>query len=166
MVADFGTNPVGAYDLIDRNGHVITTVSQAGFVTTLTGQGFSPPPPVTVTPATTQQVQFEQEVINQVFQTLTPTPPTSNPPSTNSPGSSTGTQSQPGNSPHPAAARRRLPSLRRRRRPRPYQRPRPAGPAAADNNAAGVEHALLDRRDHRQSEQSGELERRSRAGGE
>ncbi len=49
IVPDFGTNQVGAYDLIDRAGNVVATVSQAGFATTLTGQGVNLPPSVNIT---------------------------------------------------------------------------------------------------------------------
>ena len=109
VVPDYGTNQSGQYDLIDRQGNVLATVSQPGFVTAINPQGIGVAPLVTVAPVTTQQAQFETNVIQQVFQTLTaPTNPANpnnpnnnpNPQSTpNSTGSSTSTSDQPGNSP-------------------------------------------------------------------
>ena len=57
IVPDFGTNQVGAYDLIDRNGNVVATVSQAGFATTLTGQGVNQAPAVSITQLTAAQAE-------------------------------------------------------------------------------------------------------------
>ncbi len=70
IVPDFGTNQVGAYDLIDRNGNVVATVSQAGFATTLTGQGVNQAPSVSITQLTAAQAQFEQSVIPAVGQVI------------------------------------------------------------------------------------------------
>jgi hypothetical protein len=85
VVPDYGTNQSGIYDLIDRSGNVIATVSQPGFVTSVSPQGTGVAPLVTVTPATNAQVRFEQTVVGQVFQTLTsPTNP-ANPNNQNNP---------------------------------------------------------------------------------
>ncbi len=99
VVPDYGTNQSGSYDLIGRDGNVIATVSQPGFVTSITPQGTGIAPLVTVTQATPQQTNFEQIIVQQVFQTLTaPTNP-ANPNNPNNPnpqsnpnsnGSSTG----------------------------------------------------------------------------
>ena len=100
VVPDYGTNQSGSYDLIDRNGNVLATVSQPGFITSITPQGTGIAPLVTVTQATPQQTGFEQQIVQQVFQTLTaptnpanPNNPTNNPnpqSNPNSNGSSTG----------------------------------------------------------------------------
>ena len=86
VVPDYGTNQSGSYDLIDRNGNVLATVSQPGFVTSITPQGTGIAPLVTVTQATAQQTNFENVIIPQVFGVLTaptnpanPNNPTNNP---------------------------------------------------------------------------------------
>jgi hypothetical protein len=72
VVADFGTGVAGMYDLIDQAGNVIATVSQTGYVTYLTPQGVGQAPLVSVAPVTNSQFAVEQEILQQLFQTLTP----------------------------------------------------------------------------------------------
>ena len=67
---DYGTNQTGMYDLIDQNGNVIATVSQSGFLTLVTPQGVGVSPVVTTQPMTPTQLQFEQQIVQEVFQTL------------------------------------------------------------------------------------------------
>src|SRR4029077_9905735 len=117
VVPDYGTGQIGHYDLINKvTGVVFATVSQPGFVTSVNPQGFGQAPQVTVAPPTPQQQQFEQNIVQQVIQTLTapanpanpnnpsnpsnqaptdqgpkdqpPSPPTPNPQSPSSQGSS------------------------------------------------------------------------------
>ncbi len=70
VVADQGTNQSGIYDLIDQSGNVIATVSQTGYVTTVAPQGVGQSPSVTTQPITAAQLQFEQQIIQQVFDTV------------------------------------------------------------------------------------------------
>ena len=70
VTPDYGTNQSGIYDLIDQNGNVIATVSQTGFLTLVTPQGIGVSPTVTTQPMTNAQLAFEQQIIQQVFQTL------------------------------------------------------------------------------------------------
>ncbi len=63
VVNDFGTNTHGQYDLIDRSGNVIATVSQTGFVTNVTPQGPGVAPLVSTVPMTNSQLAFEQDII-------------------------------------------------------------------------------------------------------
>ncbi len=72
VVADFGTGVAGLFDLIDANGNVIATVSQTGYVTYLTPQGVNQPPLVSVAPITNSQFAIEQDILQQLFQALTP----------------------------------------------------------------------------------------------
>ncbi len=67
---DYGTNQTGMYDLIDQNGNVIATVSQSGLLTLVTPQGVGVSPVVTTQPMTATQLQFEQQIVQEVFQTL------------------------------------------------------------------------------------------------
>ena len=70
VTPDYGTNQSGIYDLIDQSGNVIATVSQTGFLTLVTPQGIGASPSVTTQPMTAAQLTFEQQIIQQVFQTL------------------------------------------------------------------------------------------------
>ncbi len=70
VVPDYGTNQSGIYDLIDNNGNVIATVSQTGYLTLVTPQGTGNAPIVTTAPLTPSQAAFEQQIIQEVFQTL------------------------------------------------------------------------------------------------
>src|SRR4029077_4819128 len=84
VVPDFGTGVSGVFDLIatdangnpilDANGNpvVLSTVSQTGYVTYLTPQGIGQPPLVTTEPVTNSQYAFEQDILQQLFQTLNP----------------------------------------------------------------------------------------------
>jgi FecR protein len=99
VAQDYGTNSHGQYDLIDQNGNIFATVSQPGFVTYVTPQGFGQAPLVSTVPMNNSQVAFEQEIIQQVFQTMNlgPAPPAANPrPDPGGSGSST-----PPNDPQP-----------------------------------------------------------------
>jgi hypothetical protein len=73
VVADFGTGVAGLFDLVDQSGNVIATVSQTGYVTYLTPQGLGQPPAVSVAPVTNAQFAIEQDILQQLFQVLTPT---------------------------------------------------------------------------------------------
>jgi hypothetical protein len=82
VVPDFGTGVSGVFDLIatdangnpmlDANGNPIVwvTVSQTHFVTYITPQGLGQPPLVTTEPVTNSQNAFEQEILQQLLQTL------------------------------------------------------------------------------------------------
>ena len=48
------------------------TVSQTGYVTYFTPQGFGQPPLVPTEPATNSQYAFEQQMLQQLFRTLNP----------------------------------------------------------------------------------------------
>ena len=72
LSADFGTGLAGLYDLTDAQGNVIATVSQTGYVTYLTPQGPGQTPLVSVAPITNSQFAVEQEILQQLFQTLNP----------------------------------------------------------------------------------------------
>jgi hypothetical protein len=72
VVADFGTGVAGLFDLIDANGNVVATVSQTGYVTYLTPQGVGQPPAVSVAPVSNAQFAVEQDILQQLFQALTP----------------------------------------------------------------------------------------------
>jgi hypothetical protein len=72
VVADFGTGVAGMYDLIDQAGNVIATVSQTGYVTYLTPQGVNQSPLVSVAPVTNSQFAVEQDILQQLFQAVTP----------------------------------------------------------------------------------------------
>jgi FecR protein len=67
---DFGVSSHGLYDLFDQNGDVIATVSQTGYLTFVTPQGPGLPPVVTVQPMTNTEVAYEQQILEQVFQSL------------------------------------------------------------------------------------------------
>jgi len=67
---DYGTNRHGRYDLIDRSGNVIATISETGYLTFVTPQGPGLPPLVTSELMTNSQLGFEQRIIQQVFQTF------------------------------------------------------------------------------------------------
>jgi hypothetical protein len=93
VTEDYGTGRVGQYDLIDQNGNVIATVSQNGYITYVSPQGPNLPPLVSTQVMNTSELQFEQQIIQEVFQILNlggqlgPNPnPQSNP---GPPGSST-----------------------------------------------------------------------------
>jgi len=94
VVPDYGTNQSGMYDLIDNNGNVIAPVSQTGYVTLVTPQGIGTTPIVTTQPLTASQLQFEQQIVQQVFQTLNQLN-NPNPQSNPSNGSSTPQSPQP-----------------------------------------------------------------------
>jgi hypothetical protein len=70
VTEDYGTGRVGNYVLTDQNGNVIATVSQNGYVTFVSPQGPNLPPLVSTQPMNNSQVAFEQQIIQQVFQTL------------------------------------------------------------------------------------------------
>src|SRR3984885_1829408 len=84
VVPDIGTGVTGMWDVFltdangiiqrDANGNpiVLVTVSQSGYVTYLTPQGLGQPPLVETQPATNSQYAFEQEMLHQLFLTLTP----------------------------------------------------------------------------------------------
>ena len=72
LSTDFGTGTAGLYDLTDAQGNVIATVSQTGYVTYLTPQGPGAQPLVSVQPITGSQYAVEQEILQQLFQTLNP----------------------------------------------------------------------------------------------
>src|ERR1700731_3158356 len=84
VVPDIGTGVTGMWDVFltdangiiqrDANGNpiVLVTVSQAGYVTYVTPQGVGQQPLVTTEPATNSQYAFEQEMLHQLFLTLTP----------------------------------------------------------------------------------------------
>ena len=84
VVPDFGTGVTGMWDVFltdangviqrDANGNpiVLVTVSQSGYVTFLTPQGFGQPPLVSTEPVTNAQYAFEQDLLQQLFQTLNP----------------------------------------------------------------------------------------------
>jgi hypothetical protein len=83
LASDFGTGLAGLYDLteldrdgkpvLDANGNPFTiTVSQTGYVTYLTAQGPGEQPLVSVQPITNSQYAAEQEILQQLFQTLNP----------------------------------------------------------------------------------------------
>ncbi len=67
---DYASNQSGMYDLIDQNGNVIATVSQTGYITMVTPQGIGQTPSVTTQPMTAAQLQYEQQIVQEVFQTL------------------------------------------------------------------------------------------------
>ena len=60
----------GAYDVIDQQGNVIATVSQAGLVTYITPQGLGLPPLVSTQPMTPAQALFQQEVYQPLLDIL------------------------------------------------------------------------------------------------
>src|ERR1700722_13582979 len=84
VVPDIGTGVTGMWDVFltdangiiqrDANGNpiVLVTVSQSGYVTYVTPQGVGQPPLVETQPATNSQYAFEQEMLHQLFLTLTP----------------------------------------------------------------------------------------------
>jgi hypothetical protein len=85
VVPDIGTGITGMWDVFltdangiiqrDANGNpiVLATVSQSGYVTYLTPQGPGERPMVSVEPVSNSQYAFEQEMLQQLFQTLNPT---------------------------------------------------------------------------------------------
>jgi hypothetical protein len=70
VAKDFGVGTNGLYDLFDQNGDVIATVAQTGYLTFVTPQGPGQAPLVTVQPMTNSNFGFEQQILEQVFQTL------------------------------------------------------------------------------------------------
>jgi hypothetical protein len=84
VVPDFGTGVSGVFDLmatdalgnpiLDANGNpvVLATISQTGYVTFVTPQGLGQQPLVTTEPVTNSQYAFEQDILQQLFQTLNP----------------------------------------------------------------------------------------------
>src|SRR5580698_6856773 len=83
LAADFGTGLAGLYDLteldsdgkpvLDANGNPFRlAVSQTGYVTSMTLQGPGQQPLVSVQPITNTQYAAEQEILQQLFQTLNP----------------------------------------------------------------------------------------------
>jgi probable HAF family extracellular repeat protein len=72
VVADFGTGVAGQFDLIDQSGNVIATVSQTGLVTYVTPQGPGQQALLSVQPMTNTQFTVEQDILQQLLQTVTP----------------------------------------------------------------------------------------------
>ena len=70
IVPDFGTNQVGAYDLIDRAGNVVATVAASGFSTAVTMHDINLPPTVVVTPMTPGQQAFQDFVIPAIGEVI------------------------------------------------------------------------------------------------
>jgi hypothetical protein len=67
VVDDQGTNQSGVYDIIDSAGNVIATVSTKGVLTLVSGQGPGQSPNVTTQPMTAEQLAFEQQIVQGVF---------------------------------------------------------------------------------------------------
>ena len=67
---DFGTNTVGAYDLIGPNGEVYATVAASEFATTLTAQGINLPPAIQVQPLSPEQQQLVSVAVPAVGQII------------------------------------------------------------------------------------------------
>ena len=82
VTPDFGTGITGMWDVFltdangviqrDANGNpiVLVTVAQSGYVTYVTPQGLGQPPLVTTEPVTDAQYAFEQDLLQQLAQTL------------------------------------------------------------------------------------------------
>ena len=82
VTPDFGTGITGMWDVFltdangviqrDANGNpiVLVTVAQSGYVTYVTPQGLGQPPLVTTEPVTNAQYAFEQDLLQQLAQTL------------------------------------------------------------------------------------------------
>jgi FecR protein len=78
VVKDFGTDINGAYTLcyLDPSTgacNVFTTIGQIDYITTVTPLGVGLAPDVRVEPISNAQFAFEQEILQQLFQTLNPT---------------------------------------------------------------------------------------------
>ncbi len=83
VVQDFGTNANGAYTLCytDPNTgacQVFTTIAQTGYLTMVTPQGIGQAPNISVEPLSISQMQFEQQITHELFELLSPSPPTPN----------------------------------------------------------------------------------------
>jgi hypothetical protein len=72
VVPDFGTGVTGVYDLYDAQGNLVATVSQNGYVTFLTPQGFGQSLLVRTEAINDAQVIFEQQILADLFRTLNP----------------------------------------------------------------------------------------------
>ncbi len=96
IVPDFGTNRVGAYDLIDRNGNVVATVSEAGLAATLTGNGVNQPPSVSFAQLSPAQAQFQQNVIPAIGEVIQHAIQNNNQPNNNNNNNNPTPQSTPG----------------------------------------------------------------------